>query len=65
MIGQIEATVLVIVVNLLVFSVLDLRLGEIFSFWNNVLLGLAFLKTLAHLNLFYYYIYLIQTMNRF
>jgi hypothetical protein len=38
MIGQIEAAVLVIVINLLVFGVLDLRLGEVLTFWCVILL---------------------------
>jgi hypothetical protein len=57
MIGQIEAAVFIIIIYLLVFAVFDLRLRKIFTFWGVVLLRLAFLKWLTHLELFYYYIF--------
>jgi hypothetical protein len=49
MIGQIEAAVLIIVIDLFIFGVLDFSFREILAFGVIILLRLAVLKMLAHL----------------
>ena len=52
MVGEIEAAVFVVVVDLLVFVVLDLGVGVFFPFVGDVLQGQALFQPLAHLNYF-------------